>query len=57
MMVFLQVVGAVVQYVCVCTASAQTAAALQNTSQDAASEAQLELAAATSLLNAILAPE
>ena len=55
MMVFLQVVGAVVQYVC--TASAQTAAALQSTSRDAASGSQLELAAATSLLNTILAPE
>lgn len=52
---FLQVVSAVVQYVC--TASSQTAAALHSTSQDVAVGAQAELAAATSLLTAILAPQ
>ena len=53
---FLQVVSAVVQYVC--TASSQTAAALPSTSQDAAAVgAQAELAAAISLLTAILASQ
>ena len=51
----MQVVSAVVQYVC--TASSQTAAAVHRTSEDAAVGAQAELAAATSLLTTILAPQ
>ena len=52
---YVQVVSAVVQYVC--RVSMQTETALHSTSQDVAPEAQAELAAATSLLTAILAPQ
>ena len=52
---YLQVVSAVVQYVC--RASNETQAALHSTREHAAAEAQAELAAVVSLLNAMLAPE